>query len=76
MRVEQGGTTGALDREIAEKEENGKAIDTLANALTREHTGITVQQHSKRDDSKSEYMITYVYKCMYISRRCREDFRP
>ena len=50
MRGERGWTTGALDREITEKEENGKATDALPHARTREHTGITVQQHSKRDD--------------------------
>ena len=47
MRGERGGTTGVLDREIAEKEESGKATDTLAHAQTLQHTGIIVQQHSK-----------------------------
>ena len=51
--VEKGGTTGVLDREIMETEKDGEAMEELAQAQEREHTGITVKQHSKNETTRS-----------------------
>ena len=40
--MEKGGTTGVLDREIMETEEDKEATEELAHAQECKHTGITV----------------------------------
>ena len=51
--MEKGGTTGVLDREITEIEEDREATEELAQPQERKHIGITAKQHSRNETTTS-----------------------
>ena len=46
-----------------------EATDALTHAQTREHTGITVKQHSRNETTRSPSIWTRMYKYIYRSRQ-------